>query len=129
MNIDRPSYKKEVRRFLEKYVVVKILNSTLDACSIQANVSPSGVCVCSTGDKTPWVFVESGIYENKDNAMYYARLLFEQLFSELRSNGISDGCDIVDNGEGCIFTVHIDEDGTRRSVWVAKVTVLEIPTV
>lgn len=113
-----------------KYVVVKILNSKLDACSIHDKLNPSGVCVCSTGDETPWVFVESGIYEHKDNALHCADLLFEQLLSEFRANGTNEGWEIIHNGENCIFAEHINEDeGTREVVWVAKVKVLEIPEV
>lgn len=112
-----------------KYVVVKIINSSLDACTIHAGTNPSGVCVCSTGDDTPWVFVESGIYEQKDNAWHCAKLLFEQLLAEFRSKGTNDGWEIIDDGS-CAFAVSINEDeGAGKSIWFAKVTVLEIPEV
>lgn len=110
-----------------KYIVIKTINSELDACSLTSGYNKTGVATCSTGDGFPWVSVESGLFIDLDIANDYARNLFKSLLTELTNFGAHDDWEIRESCTPLRLEVSNQTIGCEsKSIWVLSVDVLEI---
>lgn len=104
-----------------EYAVVNVINSYFDCASHE-----SGVCMCNTGDDTPWLWCVGNTFEDKNEALKFAKQFCDSKFEELKEEqDLNDGWYFLQQ-HNVIFICKDLGDDVLKDYWVFKVDVIEI---
>lgn len=107
-----------------KYVVIETINSDLDGCN---RGQGTGICMCSTGDGTPWVFCVSKMFDTWEEAYEVCKKLFQERKQEIIDTEIiSNEWYLAEDFSCGLFAYHDFTESTCESKFVMKFSVLEV---